>query len=374
MLTLDHYVELNEMFQQEELLSQLLEDSRAAIIVVDQHRHVVFASQVVLDLAGATDIRQALGRAPGDIFQCINANRSGCGKDENCCDCGAFLAIRNGLHGQDTDIECYMSIEADNKFMAKDFFVHAVPLWYKGEQYAILSLQDIGHEKRRRAFERIFFHDIINTVSAVKGLLQLLHEDLDGEHKELLDTVLPHFKLCVDEIKAQRKLMDAENSELELTIEPFSILELLQGLAALMRQSAHCSGKEIRVRADLGLERLYSDRVLVHRVYMNLLKNALEATAKGGTIHLELAEQDSGFVLHVANPTYMPESVQHQIFHRSFSTKGPGRGLGTYSIHLLCTNYLHGRVWFESHPDTGTVFSVFLPQLYAEASSEPISA
>ncbi|GAB1409875.1 ATP-binding protein [Desulfovibrionales bacterium] len=369
---MNHYLELNKMFQQEELLSQLLEDSQAALIVVDQHRNVVFASQVVLDLAGATDIRQALGRAPGDVFQCVNANRSGCGKDKNCCDCGAFLAIRNGLNGDASDVECYMSIETKDKFMAKDFFVHAVPLLYKGEQYAILSLQDIGHEKRRRAFEQIFFHDIVNTVGAVKGLLQLLHDDLDGEHKELLGTVLPHFKLCVDEIKAQRKLLDAENNDLELNVELFSILELIQGLTALMRQSTLCFGKEIRVKADLGSDRLGSDRVLVHRICMNLIKNALEASSKGDVVSLEIVEQDSGFVVHVANPAYMPESVQHQIFHRSFTTKGPGRGLGTYSIHLLCTNYLRGRVWFETTPETGTVFSVFFPQLHGTVPAQPV--
>ena len=38
----------------------------------------------------------------------------------------------------------------------------------------------------------------------------------------------------------------------------------------------------------------------------------------------------------------MPDEVKAQIFERSFSTKGRGRGIGTYSIKLLTERYLEG--------------------------------
>lgn len=63
----------------------------------------------------------------------------------------------------------------------------------------------------------------------------------------------------------------------------------------------------------------------------------------------------------VQNPTYMPRNVQLQIFNRSFSTKGKGRGLETYSIKLLSERYLGGRVWFESTPEAGTTFYAAYP-------------
>jgi sensor histidine kinase regulating citrate/malate metabolism len=52
---------------------------------------------------------------------------------------------------------------------------------------------------------------------------------------------------------------------------------------------------------------------------------------------------------------------QHLIFKKRFSTKGKGRGLGTYSIKMLTENYLKGKVFFESSPESGTIFSVQLP-------------
>ena len=58
----------------------------------------------------------------------------------------------------------------------------------------------------------------------------------------------------------------------------------------------------------------------------------------------------------------MSQEAQLQVFQRSFSTKGRGRGLGTYSVKLLSERYLGGRVSFSSTPEAGTVFRLFLPR------------
>lgn len=57
----------------------------------------------------------------------------------------------------------------------------------------------------------------------------------------------------------------------------------------------------------------------------------------------------------------MPEEVKLQIFQRSFSTKGENRGIGTYSIKLIVTEYLKGEVSFDSDSENGTIFKIDLP-------------
>jgi signal transduction histidine kinase len=52
--------------------------------------------------------------------------------------------------------------------------------------------------------------------------------------------------------------------------------------------------------------------------------------------------------------------IQLQIFQRFFSTKGPGRGLGTYSMKLFGERYLKGKVDFSSQAPQGTTFTVTL--------------
>jgi len=64
----------------------------------------------------------------------------------------------------------------------------------------------------------------------------------------------------------------------------------------------------------------------------------------------------------VHNAAVMLPTVQLQIFSRSFSTKGNGRGLGTYSIKLISEKYLRGHVAFVSNANEGTQFTVRYPR------------
>jgi signal transduction histidine kinase len=109
------------------------------------------------------------------------------------------------------------------------------------------------------------------------------------------------------------------------------------------------------------LAELSTDPTLLRRVMGNLLKNALEATEPGQTVTVGCSPALAGVELRVHNPGVMPPEVQLQVFHRSFSTKGPGRGLGSYSVRLLGERYLQGRVSFTSTPGSGTTFRLWLP-------------
>jgi len=92
---------------------------------------------------------------------------------------------------------------------------------------------------------------------------------------------------------------------------------------------------------------VWTDRRLLLRVLGNMLKNGLEATAKGNTVAMDCRDPEKEVVFAVQNPEVMPQEVQLQVFQRSFSTKGqPGRGIGTYSIKLLAEQYLGGKGGF----------------------------
>ena len=99
----------------------------------------------------------------------------------------------------------------------------------------------------------------------------------------------------------------------------------------------------------------------LRRVIGNLIKNALEASEKGQTVTLGCTAVDTGVEFWVNNAGSMPRPVQLQMFQRSFSTKGAGRGLGTYSVKLLTGKYLKGKVSFTTSPDAGTTFRVSYP-------------
>ena len=94
---------------------------------------------------------------------------------------------------------------------------------------------------------------------------------------------------------------------------------------------------------------------------VNLVKNAVEACPEGQSVTVGCAPQEDKVRFTVHNPAFIPREVQLQIFQRSFTTKGAGRGLGTYSVKLLTEQYLQGQVGFTSSPEQETVFFVTLP-------------
>jgi sensor histidine kinase regulating citrate/malate metabolism len=72
----------------------------------------------------------------------------------------------------------------------------------------------------------------------------------------------------------------------------------------------------------------------------------------------------------VHDAAVMPPAIQLQVFSRSFSTKGSGRGLGTYSIKLISEKYLHGQVSFVSNEKEGTRFTVRYPRAIQSMSED----
>ena len=110
-----------------------------------------------------------------------------------------------------------------------------------------------------------------------------------------------------------------------------------------------------------GAPSIHTSRPLFQRVLGNMVKNALEATDVGGVVRMGWERDGAELVFKVNNQGAMPREVQLQIFNRSFSTKGSGRGIGTHSIRLLGERYLGGRVSFESNEAEGTTFYLKLP-------------
>ena len=120
-------------------------------------------------------------------------------------------------------------------------------------------------------------------------------------------------------------------------------------------------GRHLRLDPDAHEVTFTNDKVLLGRVLGNLLKNGLEASVPGQTVTTGCRTTADEIEFWVHNPACMPRNVQLQIFQRSFSTKGAGRGLGTYSIKLLTEKYLQGAASFVSLPDEGTTFFVRYP-------------
>jgi len=338
--------------------------------VINKNRQIVYANKELLDLLGLKSLEPILGKRPGEFIGCIHSgeNTSGCGTSLACAYCGAVNSILESQRtGSKAVRETMVSAVVDGKHKSWDLNIISSPVKFDGEDFYILILQDISEEKRRHALERIFFHDLLNSVGALNGMLTLLKEESDtGEIRDLISLSELISRNIIDEILMHRQLRDAENGELKACPGNYFTVEILRSAIGKIEFHESGKGKKIEVSPDSVNIEFETDRILLERVLVNLLKNALEATDPNGTIYSGVRVEGSRVVFWVKNSGYMPPAVQHQLFQRSFSTKGSGRGLGTYSIRLLTENYLEGKVSFSSSESEGTVFMVSLNLKFGE--------
>lgn len=342
------------------IIKPLLDSLPHIIFILNRQRQAVFVNHAILSTVGVKQTNQLLGLRPGEILDCAHHKETegGCGTTQFCETCGAVKAILESQEGKHSIQECrIIRLNGD----ALDLRVWASPMTLAGEPYTVFTIADIGDEKRRRALERIFFHDLLNSMSGVKGALELMELAPAEDQKQLIGIIQQASERAINEINAQRQLTAAELNELVPNFTRFGSLALVNELASVFQSMPVGRDRPISILPGAEDFEIVSDRVILSRVIGNMLKNALEASDAGQTVTLDchLAGESAAFSVH--NETVMPPEVRLQIFQRSFSTKGAGRGLGTYSIKLLSERYLKGKAAFTSAEGAGTSFTVTLP-------------
>lgn len=331
-------------------------------VVLNSLRQIVHANDNVASFL-ATSSDALIGLRLGEAVGCIHAHDppAGCGTTEFCQFCGAAQATESSRLNHSKEVrECRILRAGHAACPALDLRVTATPVKLDGEPFTILALRDISAEKRRELLERIFFHDVINLAGGLHGVLQHMPELSDAEARALKHLATLQAEQLIEEIECHRDLTAAERGDLEVHPRPVAVRELLNRLCFLYGHHPVGEGKVLTVEVEAG-DTLTTDPVLLRRVLGNLIKNALEASQRGETVSVRFTSGPQGHVFAVHNPAVMEEAVQAQMFQRSFSTKGKGRGLGSYSVKLLTERYLQGCVEFDSVVGSGTTFRVTLP-------------
>jgi len=335
------------------------------ILILNKKRQTVFANSTLLEYLGNPEKQAYLGKRPGELFNCTHAseNEGGCGCAESCKVCGAVKAILGAANDKMMKEEC--QINRGNQ-EALDLRVWSRPFEFGDQKLILFTFSDISSEKRRQALESIFFHDVINTAGSIRSIAHIMSSQHNTNREEHLKSIVRDLSdRLLDEIQAQRILSNAEHDELAVSPDHHDLAHLIDLVIDLYRNHEVATGKHIQLNYQSNIHQMETDSLLFTRVLGNMLKNALEATDTGETVTITVSSQDNDILLQVHNNQAMPRPVQLQVFNRSFSTKGPNRGLGTYSMKMIGEKYLKGRVSFVSTPEQGTTFSLKLPIIYS---------
>lgn len=338
------------------------------VAILNSNRQIIYGNEAMLKLAEPTEGSDILGVRIGEALKCINSNTEigGCGTSEHCKHCGLANSFNESqISHKSVSKECRITSEDNGVHNYLDLKITTSPFEFKETQFWIVTIEDTSDTNRRAALEKLFFHDILNIVGSLKGVSELLkHFTINDtvENSNYIGIVNSLSKVLWDEIEAQRLMVSAESGDLQLVFESINTLNLAEDVVSFMRHHAVSKNKNISIHGSFVDKVIFSSQLTLKRILVNMIKNALEASKVGNDIVVNCIDESGNIRFTVHNEGYMNEVVQAQVFQKSFSTKGKGRGLGTYSIKLLTERYLKGHVGFISTKEYGTEFFVLIPQ------------
>jgi len=218
----------------------------------------------------------------------------------------------------------------------------------------------------KSAFLANVSHEIRTPLNSIVGFSSLLIEpDLSDETKkmyaEIIESNTESLLVLIDEIIDLSKI---EAQQLILKKLDFSVDTLMDELFQIFnhtQKNAHVALKKARISPEKELF-VFSDRVRVKQVFVNLLTNALKFTESGFVEMGYLLSESNELVLYVQDSGIGIETEFHKaIFHRFRKLNDNSRkvfrgtGLGL-AITQKLVELLGGKIWLESEPGKGSVF------------------
>ncbi|PLX06172.1 MAG: histidine kinase [Marinilabiliales bacterium] len=356
---------MNKQLSDSSHILELVDASNTMFMILNHNRQIVVANKILINLLN-TPTDNILGQRPGEVFNCINAKKleTGCGTHIFCRECGAANAIFKAINGEKAQNECRISSIINGKNISYDLLVQCQPMLFNKETYVLMSVVDNSDKKRREVLEKTFFHYILNTAGGVYGYTKILKKKVadSPNNNEYAEIACKLAERLIKEIKGQQLLLDAERHNLSLNLVEIEVSDLFNEVIDLIKENKEV--KECNFNTSLTPKNLkiLTDEILLQKVILNIVKNAAEACKEGQSVTIRGIRRKGFVYFTIHNPGFIPIKIQHQIFQRSFSTKGNNRGIGTYSIKLFTENYLNGEVWFESTPNKGTYFHLKIPE------------
>ena len=221
-------------------------------------------------------------------------------------------------------------------------------------------------DAKRREMVANVSHDLRTPLTSLHGYLEtlLLKDDTltTEERRRYLEIANTQSRQLTQLVAELFELAKLDSCETLLSIEPFSLAELVQDVTQKFQLNAEARG--IRLQAEYGedLPFAYGDIGLMQRVLDNLIENALRYTPAGGHITLSLSANPDKITVKVADDGYgIPEDDLPHIFDRFYRLEKSRAGTSNAGLGLAIVKRileLHGsNIFAASQPQHGTTFT-----------------
>jgi two-component system, NtrC family, nitrogen regulation sensor histidine kinase NtrY len=310
-----------QIAEQQSFLNKLINASPAGILTLDfdgNINQVNPAATRLLDMSEKEIVGKSLRRLPLSVAEPLH--RLAVGES-------SVLVL-----GSRRRVKC-----AKSEFIDKGF---------RREFFVLEELTDELRRSEKIAYEkviRLLSHEVNNTTGATRSLLQsclTYSVQLTSEDKIDFEQAL---HIAIGRTESLSAFMRSYAEIIKLPppkLQSCDLEEMLRRITKLFQQEMQRRSIEMRFRITGYLETVPMDRAQMEQVFINILKNAIEAIGNDGAITIYIERQSRKTLVSIEDTGGgISEAAKQNLFTPFFSTKEGGQGLGLTLIQEILTNH-----------------------------------
>ncbi|MBT2655171.1 EAL domain-containing protein [Bacillus sp. ISL-18] len=201
-------------------------------------------------------------------------------------------------------------------------------------------------------------HEIRNPITSIKGFIQLFEQGI--QKPEYFNVIFDEFQRLEDILQEFLNLAKPQPFKLK----PDDLTSIIQDVVKLLRPEANLKNVQIDQEYDHMLPNIICDRNQVKQVFINIIRNSMEAMVNEGRITI-VGSLESEFVLIkiIDNGIGISEERLKRLGEPFYSNKEKGTGLGLMLCFRIVKQH-NGTITIKSIENQGTTVEVRFPITY----------
>jgi two-component system NtrC family sensor kinase len=204
-------------------------------------------------------------------------------------------------------------------------------------------------------------HELNNPLYGIMNTLELLKTEISPENRrrKILEMALSETVRLSDLLRKMLSFSKPDQEERH----PVDINSVLDEILLLHEKQLKENDINIKSRLAEGLGLVKASKNQLRQVFLNMVANARDAMAKGGTLTVTTGSDGENVVIDITDTgTGIREEHIDKIFDSFFTTKGEIKGVGLGLS--VCYGFIKdhgGEIEVKSQEGVGTTFTIMLP-------------